>query len=391
MSSFRQSAFVLRYSLADEIQNTIQSLVDTVTSLKWAAAELYDDVAPLVAVKLHETAIKVQTSVFFDKAIPLNVRMRKAAPYVAGAAAVLVLTVAPVSAMYQQSADENEASNHTAFTSNTADTAIVAPLMASHYPAAENAAIAVPFGYLAEMSDSELLHVRSAELMQGEDIGLEPDVPVAVIVDLSEMHSPDPELIGFDNLESNASELELSAIIKGDDEPPIVRTADIASRGTIIRLSNNQVVSQVYPTTSANSSYESTASTGTFMWPTEGRLSSLFGPRVTNVGSSNHRGIDINSRHGSPIFAADGGEVIASGWANAFGLMIKIRHDNGMVTLYAHCSELLVDVGDRVSQGQVIARMGRTGVASGVHLHFEVIVDGVQVDPLLHLPRVTRQ
>jgi murein DD-endopeptidase MepM/ murein hydrolase activator NlpD len=130
----------------------------------------------------------------------------------------------------------------------------------------------------------------------------------------------------------------------------------------------------------------SSESTGSYIWPANGNLSSRFGRRTTTVGSRNHKGIDITGRSGDPIFAADGGEVIVSGWSVSWGNVIRILHDNGDVTLYSHCSALLVKVGDRVSQGQQIARMGRTGVASGVHLHFELIVDGVNVDPLPHLP-----
>ena len=129
-----------------------------------------------------------------------------------------------------------------------------------------------------------------------------------------------------------------------------------------------------------------TASTGTYIWPTYGNLSSKFGPRRANVGSRNHKGIDITGTVGRSIFAADGGEVIFSGRNGAFGNMVQILHDNGHMTIYAHCSETLVSVGERVSQGQKVALKGRTGVASGVHLHFELIINGVNVDPLLHLP-----
>jgi murein DD-endopeptidase MepM/ murein hydrolase activator NlpD len=66
--------------------------------------------------------------------------------------------------------------------------------------------------------------------------------------------------------------------------------------------------------------------------------------------------------------------------------LVQIQHDNGDVTYYGHCSELLVQEGDRVYQGQVIACMGATGVASGVHLHFEIRQDGTPIDPETVLP-----
>ena len=129
-----------------------------------------------------------------------------------------------------------------------------------------------------------------------------------------------------------------------------------------------------------------TASTGIYIWPASGTLTSAYGRRSSSVGSSNHKGIDIAASRGTPIYAADGGEVIVSETSNSFGKYIRILHDNGHITLYAHCDSLLVKAGERVAQGQIIARMGQTGVSSGVHLHFEIIVDGTNVNPL---PRLT--
>lgn len=128
-----------------------------------------------------------------------------------------------------------------------------------------------------------------------------------------------------------------------------------------------------------------TASYGTYIWPTEGIITSTFGPR-TGFGSNNHQGIDIAGTYGENIVASDGGEVILAECYYGYGLMVQILHDNGDVTYYAHCSDLLVEEGERVYQGQVIAQMGRTGVASGVHCHFEIRRGGEPVDPLSLLP-----
>jgi murein DD-endopeptidase MepM/ murein hydrolase activator NlpD len=78
--------------------------------------------------------------------------------------------------------------------------------------------------------------------------------------------------------------------------------------------------------------------------------------------------------------------VILARYSTSFGNYIKIEHSNGDITLYAHCSKLLVRVGDTVDRGQQIAKMGMTGTATGVHLHFELIRDGVQIDPVPYLP-----
>lgn len=130
----------------------------------------------------------------------------------------------------------------------------------------------------------------------------------------------------------------------------------------------------------------STASTGYFIWPTEGMMTSGFGYRSTNVGSANHTGIDICNNYGTYIYAADGGEVIYSGWIDGYGNIVQIRHDNGYVTYYAHCSSLDVGVGERVYQGQLIARSGSTGTVTANHLHFEVRIDGVAYNGLDFLP-----
>jgi len=128
-----------------------------------------------------------------------------------------------------------------------------------------------------------------------------------------------------------------------------------------------------------------TARTSPYIWPAAGTVTSYYGYRSTDVGSPNHKGLDISSLYGDPIYAAREGEVVVSELNGSFGYMVQIKHENGDVTLYAHCSELLVSEGERVKQGQQIAEMGNTGTATGVHVHFELIVDGENVDPLPYL------
>lgn len=128
-----------------------------------------------------------------------------------------------------------------------------------------------------------------------------------------------------------------------------------------------------------------TASWGTYIWPTEGVITSYFGPR-TGFGSSNHQGIDIAGAHGEAIMAADGGVVIKADSYSGYGLLVVIKHDNGDTTYYGHNCEILVKEGDRVYQGQVIAHMGASGVANGVHCHFELRVNDTPVNPIDYLP-----
>ena len=128
--------------------------------------------------------------------------------------------------------------------------------------------------------------------------------------------------------------------------------------------------------------------TGTFRWPTTGRITSRFGYRSSpgGIGSTNHKGIDIAGSYGSPIYAADGGTVTYAGWMSGYGYLVQISHGNGYVTYYGHNSSLLVSVGDHVYKGQQIARMGSPGNSTGNHCHFEVRYNGVPKNPLNSLP-----
>lgn len=113
------------------------------------------------------------------------------------------------------------------------------------------------------------------------------------------------------------------------------------------------------------------------LWPLEGTVSSGFGPRNGRM----HEGIDIAAPHGSPVRSVAAGRVIYADWAGSYGLLVKIDHGGGIETRYAHNSRITVKPGERVSAGQVIARVGSTGRSTGAHLHFEVRVNGEAVDP----------
>lgn len=120
--------------------------------------------------------------------------------------------------------------------------------------------------------------------------------------------------------------------------------------------------------------------------PVKGRnawVSSGFGGRVDpfNGRAKMHKGIDFRGKVGTPILASGPGVISWSGRHPEFGIMVEISHGNGLVTRYAHNSKSLVQVGTLVEKGQKIALMGRTGRATGVHLHYEVLKNGRQVNP----------
>ncbi|MDP4093348.1 MAG: M23 family metallopeptidase [Bacillota bacterium] len=122
----------------------------------------------------------------------------------------------------------------------------------------------------------------------------------------------------------------------------------------------------------------------TFLVPVNGTLSSPFGMRVDPADNIEklHKGIDIAANKGVSIKAALSGTVIISGTDSTFGNYIEIDHDNGLLTLYAHCSQLLVKKGQKVKKGDIIGKVGDTGAAVGPHLHFEIRKDGIQLNPL---------
>jgi murein DD-endopeptidase MepM/ murein hydrolase activator NlpD len=117
-------------------------------------------------------------------------------------------------------------------------------------------------------------------------------------------------------------------------------------------------------------------------WPLQGVLYGRYGVR----GGRRHDGIDIAAPEGTPVLAAAAGRVIYAGEQAGYGALVILKHDDGLVTLYAHNSRVLVSEGDRVRSGQPISRVGETGRTTGPHLHFEVREGTRPRNPLLFLP-----
>ena len=118
-----------------------------------------------------------------------------------------------------------------------------------------------------------------------------------------------------------------------------------------------------------------------------GRLTSGFGRRnrPTKGASSYHKGVDWATPVGTSVVASSSGVVTRAGWGSGYGYCVYIRHPDGRETRYGHLSKVLVSAGQSVSQGQRIALSGNTGVSTGPHLHFEILIGGSQVNPLNYL------
>jgi murein DD-endopeptidase MepM/ murein hydrolase activator NlpD len=128
--------------------------------------------------------------------------------------------------------------------------------------------------------------------------------------------------------------------------------------------------------------------------PTAGWLSSRFSQaRMHPIHNRPlpHEGVDIAAPKDTPIFAAAKGRVVRAGWAVGYGLAVEIDHGFGFTTLYGHASRPIVQAGQEVVRGEMIARVGSTGLSTSSHLHYEVRVDGVAEDPAAYiLPETLR-
>jgi len=127
-------------------------------------------------------------------------------------------------------------------------------------------------------------------------------------------------------------------------------------------------------------------STGQYIWPSNSSkyVTSPYGMREDPIIYTwrMHNGIDIGASYGTDILASDGGEVVTATYSSSYGYYVMLYHGDNRYTLYAHMSEILVDVGDSVYQGEVIGLVGSTGYSTGAHIHFEIMENGSRVDPL---------
>jgi murein DD-endopeptidase MepM/ murein hydrolase activator NlpD len=121
-----------------------------------------------------------------------------------------------------------------------------------------------------------------------------------------------------------------------------------------------------------------------FGYPVDGDIDVSFGWRIHPIFRTEdfHKGLDIPAPKGTEIKATANGTVEEAGWAGGYGYMVKIQHSDVYSTLYGHCSELLVKVGDMVERGQVIALVGSTGTALYRHVHYEIRENDEPIDPI---------
>jgi murein DD-endopeptidase MepM/ murein hydrolase activator NlpD len=134
----------------------------------------------------------------------------------------------------------------------------------------------------------------------------------------------------------------------------------------------------------AASSGHAATTQGGFQWPTTRR--EISGWTFHDPRNPGHIGLDIAARMWDPIVAVADGVVVFAEWGGGYGNLVIVDHDNNWRTYYAHLSEIVVETGQEVRQGELLGGAGSTGYSTGPHLHFELRYQGRPVDPHVHLP-----
>jgi murein DD-endopeptidase MepM/ murein hydrolase activator NlpD len=179
--------------------------------------------------------------------------------------------------------------------------------------------------------------------------------------------------------EARAGRRALLASVRGDRDEFEAETKGLEKRSAALAAEIRRA--QGLPPAPSGSVAVGPPSAAGLVWPVHGTLTSGFGPRWGRM----HEGVDIAGGSGTPIAAAATGTVISAGWSGGYGQLVVLDHGNGLSTAYAHLSSIAVSAGQTVPQGSVVGGMGTTGSSTGVHLHFEVRVNGAAVDPLGYL------
>lgn len=256
--------------------------------------------------------------------------------------------------------------------------------------------MALAFANDMTMAEMEALNpgVDINKLMIGQELNIKETIPVLSVrtvesVSYTESVAPPVEEVADDSMYEGDTKV-LQAGVNGEN----LVTADVTYlNGTeeSRNITSTTVVSEPVTKVVAVGTKERPTwlPTGNFIWPVYGNITSSFGYRSIFGSYSYHSGLDIATSYGTAIVASDGGTVVFAGRATgsywSYGNLVIIDHGNGIQTYYAHCSSVLVSAGDKVYQGQTIARVGSTGRSTGNHCHFEVKVNGTSRNPYSYL------
>lgn len=267
-----------------------------------------------------------------------------------------------------------------------------------------------------DQEKSEVYEVKSGDTLSG--ISLETNIPLDRLIEMNETLEDENSMIRVgDELVITVPEPELTVkhqeemYYEEDYEEDIIyidnddwytterKTLQEPSAGhrkvvAIVSFENDkQVAKEIIKEEITYQAVPKIVERGTKIPPTYikpisgGRLSSNFGRRKApkRGASTYHKGVDWATPTGTAVVASSGGTVAKAGWGSGYGYVVYINHPDGRQTRYGHLSKVLVSAGQTVSQGQKIALSGNTGVSTGPHLHFEILINGTQVNPLKYL------
>ena len=239
-------------------------------------------------------------------------------------------------------------------------------------------------GQLSSSDKAELDALRTKNIEQQEQINVLAQKANALQADVNRIHALEAEMRQLTNTPTSDAvsrsgfrrpSVEISSFLTGAD---VNRVGEKMSAIEYSLKSSEMNLKQMHIILEDRYNTRITRPTGT---PAHGEISSQYGARWGRL----HAGLDVANDIGTPIVATAAGVVTMSEWHGAYGYCVMIDHGNGMETLYGHCDELFVSEGTKVKRGQTIARMGNTGRSPGPHVHYEVIVDGVAVNPANYL------
>ncbi|MDR0465875.1 MAG: M23 family metallopeptidase [Deltaproteobacteria bacterium] len=214
-----------------------------------------------------------------------------------------------------------------------------------------------------------------------------------VAVDLTRVRQFDAKLRLMMNLDSDLTEVSNPDSAKGDEQGPLpLHRQALAARkmyAFLRQLSDDvrlEEVTQQELLRALRDGRDVIASMPT-VWPVEGFISSPFGVRYSSFSGRGefHKGLDIRARPGTPIIAPGRGVVTMAGGDGAYGLSVEIQHSRTILTKYGHLQRITVREGQQVRRGDVVGFVGSTGRSTGPHLHYEVKIGGVQVNPMRYI------
>ncbi|MCG9478736.1 MAG: peptidoglycan DD-metalloendopeptidase family protein [Actinomycetia bacterium] len=204
------------------------------------------------------------------------------------------------------------------------------------------------------------------------------------ILDLREKQRESKEKVESLVVQAEAKKAEVEGIY---NEKNSLLSQTTANKNALIQMEKQLAAKESEVKRILESYRYGSAPGGKFAWPVAGRISSGFGYRVHPIFGTRrfHSGLDLAAPYGTPIIAADGGQVVQAGYFGGYGNSIMIYHGGGYATWYAHMSGFNVSNGQMVQRGQVIGFVGSTGWSTGPHLHFEVRINGNAQNPMGYL------